>query len=116
MFFFYDTATTDNYPSSYTRALHDALPIWQASELWVLSATASVGIIARTKRAGAMPTTSPASSRPRRTQATPMPETISRAEELTSELQSLMRNSYADFCSQKKNSKNRSGFNHYTSR
>src|SRR3546814_2709035 len=48
----------------------------QASELWVLSATARVGIIARTKRAG-------------------------RSEEHTSELQSLMRLSYAVFCLQK---------------
>src|SRR3546814_16578689 len=80
-FFFKDTATTEIYTYGHTLSLHDALPI--SSHL------------------STRPTRPPSTRRSRRS------ATI-RSEEHTSELQSLMRISYAVFCL---NKKNKSGLN-----
>src|SRR3546814_1711105 len=101
-FFFYDTPTTVIYTYGHTISLHDALPIssspirmramrwsircWRSqsrarSPRWALSATSVITPIdpgeVRQQKGG-------------------------RSEEHTSELQSLMRKSYAVFCLQKK--------------
>src|SRR3546814_3516189 len=96
VFFFNDTATTEIYTSRHTLSLHDALPIFRGS--------------ARTpterQRNGApppSPVASPRSARSSRgaTTTTCSRRTPPRSEEHTSELQSLMRISYAVFCLKK---------------
>src|SRR3546814_16136688 len=94
LFSFNDTATTQIYTFLHTLSLHDALPI---------SAGRTMGLSAgRPYRASIGTTTSAATAlyQPGCTARTPAP----RSEEHTSELQSLMRISYADFCLKKKNS------------
>src|SRR5213596_4421331 len=71
-FFFNDTATTEIYTSPYTLSLHDALPICSTRQ-WTPSAPPD-----------------------------PQPQTLSRSEEHTSELQSHGLISYAVFCLKKK--------------
>src|SRR3546814_10698898 len=84
--FFNDTATTENYTYWHTLSLHDALPIWPVimpmnggryRKLWKLTASSSMITNSATMR----------------------------SEEHTSELQPLMRSSYAVFCSKNKNLK-----------
>src|SRR3546814_3398826 len=100
-FFFKDTATTEIYTYGHTLSLHDALPIY-SSEI--------------ANRACKSPPASPALARPGRLRLpnndskkslNPAPSPTSkpysgRSEEHTSELQSLMRISYAVFCLKKK--------------
>src|SRR3546814_7749346 len=80
--FFIDTATTEIYTYRHTLSLHDALPISRHRRAAVASRPS------RPDRRDA----------PARLYTTPV-----RSEEHTSELQSLMRISYAVFCLKKKN-------------
>src|SRR3546814_5992210 len=101
VFVFHDAATTDIYTYLHTLSLHDALPIcrrwrrraarygrgqstWKSP--WLLSASRVTPL-----RDTAINICCPANS-----------TTASRSEEHTSELQSLMRTSYAVFCSTQK--------------
>src|SRR3546814_7288771 len=77
-FFFDDTATTDIYTYCHTLSLHAALPIFRRCGRFSV------------RRAG-FPARCRAGSHP-----------VRRSEEHTSELQSLMRTSYAVFCLKKK--------------
>src|SRR3546814_17150177 len=95
-FFFNDTATTEIYTDSHTRPLHDALPIypyttdgkksppvsWDAACLEEVCGSCSMNINGTPRQACSA--------------------LVDRSEEHTSELQSLMRISYAVFCLQKK--------------
>src|SRR3546814_9924008 len=92
-FFVNDTATTEIYTYGHTLSLHDAVPIAICSRA-VYSARAMLS--------GA------GSPRTRRSSAR------KRSEEHTSELQSLMRISYAVFCLKKKNNKIEIGHDSYT--
>src|SRR3546814_2148072 len=95
-FFFNDTATTEIYTYCHTLSLHDALPIFPAGPLRThVPSTASRPRRAVHARPGTWPGPA-ARSWPR-----------SRSEEHTSELQSLMRISYAVFCLKKKKSNTR---------
>src|SRR3546814_14349190 len=99
VFFFNDTATTEIYTYLHTLSLHDALPIYLVREL-VRAAT-----VERKQRVGHVGF---ADGRIFEFAAIPLPDgnalftmldvTDSRSEEHTSELQSLMRISYAVFC------------------
>src|SRR3546814_1684131 len=95
IFFFNDTATTEIYTYGHTLSLHDALPIW-----W--NCTPTMGA-----RRCAMPMITPESDTAvtARSAGSDSGTTASewRSEEHTSELQSLMRISYAVFCLKKKN-------------
>src|SRR3546814_8085543 len=86
-FCFNDTATTEIYTYLHTLSLHDALPI--------SASRPSPEIASETSRSGAGSDRAPRSGH--------------RSEEHTSELQSLMRISYAVFCLKKKN------YRHYIS-
>src|SRR3546814_3924123 len=89
--FFNDTATTEIYTYGHTLSLHDALPIWPSRH--TSSSAATISAI-RSRNHGsylAIPWIS-ATVKPSR----------NRSEEHTSELQSLMRISYAVFCLKKK--------------
>src|SRR3546814_10190916 len=81
--FFKDTATAEIYAYCHTLSLHDALPIWAAPRP------------AAPRRRRSRPWAAPRHSA---RQAPP----AGRSEEHTSELQSLMRISYAVFCLKKK--------------
>src|SRR3546814_20924528 len=103
-FFFNDTATTEIYTYLHTLSLHDALPISFSCVLWVLL----IEIGRRTCGPSILCVTVVFSLFP--VYAHLMPEVISgvnqtiwRSEEHTSELQSLMRISYAVFCLKKNN-------------
>src|SRR3546814_2652330 len=93
MYFFKDTATTEIYTYVHTRSPHDALPICRRC---TPPTARRRGWRPRPRPAGASrgPWTAPAGPPPRRRR---------RSEEHTSELQSLMRISYAVFCLKKKN-------------
>src|SRR3546814_10856732 len=96
-FFFNDTAATEIYTYLHTHSLHDALPIITT----VLTPPPSKACQLRggiRQRPLASPSTH--SRRTRRSNASN--PTRSRSEEHTSELQSLMRSSYAVFCLKKK--------------
>src|SRR3546814_18258699 len=88
VFFFNDTATTEIYTYLHTLSLHDALPICRvagrllADDLRVQFGDLLGGIVER---------------------ADIGLQVLLRSEEHTSELQSLMRISYAVFCLKKKN-------------
>src|SRR3546814_3238374 len=88
-FFFNDTATTEIYTYVHTLSLHDALPIWRKAAPARCRRACPRGRARRAVRA--------ATRVPR-----PAPAAAPRSEEHTSELQSLMRNSYAVFCLKKK--------------
>src|SRR3546814_8552425 len=96
-FLFNDTATTEIYTYGHTLSLHDALPISRRI---------------RPGRGGlpAFPApwaTPQRGHQPVGQRATPQrPGMFGRSEEHTSELQSLMRISYAVFCLKKKNNEN----------
>src|SRR3546814_15264121 len=85
VFFFNDTATTEIYTYGHTLSLHDALPI-SPPGAWAARAARAM-----TAAAGAA--------------AMPLGAAPARSEEHTSELQSLMRISYAVFCLKKKKNK-----------
>src|SRR3546814_4696937 len=92
IFFFNDTATTEIYTYLHTLSLHDALPIYPA-------AGADLGQARRHEQSEAFAD----HSRRREEFADRAPVgSLIRSEEHTSELQSLMRNSYAVFCLKKK--------------
>src|SRR3546814_5778521 len=112
-FFFNEPATTEIYTYLHTLSLHDALPIsttttakasrcstWR-SRGWDWAARTS----RRWSTSGARPTASRPSPTPRTTAG--FPRATARSEEHTSELQSLMRISYAVFCLKKKKRKER---------
>src|SRR3546814_17234101 len=86
LFLFNDTATTEIYTYLHTLALHDALPIWS----WRKTESST--------RSAATDGSCTGSRAPSRWCGC----TASRSEEHTSELQSLMRISYAVFCLKKK--------------
>src|SRR3546814_2760100 len=112
-----DTATTDTYTYCHTLSLHDALPIFPIA---VVSSCAGRAVRPRSCRS--IRPRPNASSSPRAA-ASALPDTAlicrvpeaeryisryreRRSEEHTSELQSLMRISYAVFCLKKKNQNN----------
>src|SRR3546814_17796180 len=94
-FFFTDSATTDIYTYSHTLSLHDALPISGLHSF----ASASFRRVCAPPR---MLATGIAFAERHDEHAAPDDD---RSEEHTSELQSLMRISYAVFCLKKKNKK-----------
>src|SRR3546814_8046188 len=113
IFFFHVPATTESYTYRHTLSLHDALPISPWGVLWrtlgalLLGAVAAVAVATTVIALGRddqrrPPDTIELTPRPGDDLADPDPPT-SRSEEHTSELQSLMRISYAVFCLKKKN-------------
>src|SRR3546814_1129076 len=93
-FFFNYTATTEIYTYGHTLSLHDALPISTSSTMTASAMRRYSGFTRWAKRAPiCAPVTLPSNSSPAST---------IRSEEHTSELQSLMRISYAVFCLKKK--------------
>src|SRR3546814_5041834 len=123
-FLFMDPATTEIYTYGHTLSLHDALPIWPMAEARpgspsncpIASASAS-GSLGGTTRPltssatiSALPPTRVAAIGSAHAQAS----SRARSEEHTSELQSLMRISYAVFCLKKKiTTKNPTTLLHY---
>src|SRR3546814_4747468 len=91
-FFFNYTATTKIYTYLHTLSLHDALPISQRPQ------RAAVAVF-RTCRFQPLPVEA------HEIAETPIVRVPARSEEHTSELQSLMRISYAVFCLKKKTTK-----------
>src|SRR3546814_21143745 len=92
-FFFIDTATTEIYTYGHTLSLHDALPIFRPVNLRVvIAAFAQRCASCRVLLFPAL----------RRRVPQPSVNIRNRSEEHTSELQSLMRISYAVFCLKKK--------------
>src|SRR3546814_3084271 len=89
LFFFNDTATTEIYTYLHTLSLHDALPISSARQGRQVRSIQPVRQMAARRRQ------CPVFRR--------LGEISRRSEEHTSELQSLMRISYAVFCLKKKN-------------
>src|SRR3546814_1082506 len=108
-FFFNDTATTEIYTYGHTLSLHDALPICSAVQLAArIEPHVRPGEIWATEafrmRLEAGPTLYAAIEiPPAATERAEKPGGTERSEEHTSELQSLMRISYAVFCLTKKN-------------
>src|SRR3546814_9713389 len=115
-FFFKDPATTEIYTYGHTLSLHDALPIYStaATPRWHGRPSSAerrrdVRSIPRARRHGDAGRYRSASARSvrgapssvRRQSSLPCPA-APRSEEHTSELQSLMRISYAVFCLKKK--------------
>src|SRR3546814_17080397 len=99
-FVFNDTATTEIYTYLHTLSLHDALPISR-------SATISPGATARSTPRKTSIVSSPwmkLRRRPATLRTSFIAQHLDRSEEHTSELQSLMRISYAVFCLKKKTS------------
>src|SRR3546814_2904115 len=92
-FFFNDPATTEIYTYCHTLSLHDALPIYSTAR----------ACPSRSPRPCSRPQTAEQLSSYGRDDGL---SDIGRSEEHTSELQSLMRISYAVFCLKKKNNKN----------
>src|SRR3546814_15683226 len=97
VFFCRITATTEIDPEWHTLALHDALPISVTCDVrWTAHGEAALGALAAAvDSARAADPLSPV------TVVTPSPSVAVRSEEHTSELQSLMRTSYAVFCLKK---------------
>src|SRR3546814_16762189 len=90
--FFNDTSTTEIYTYGHTLSLHDALPI------------------CRGRGCGLLPPVAVLQLQPREVPAhRAVAERHDRSEENTSELQSLMRISYAVFCLKKKTNTNNHG-------
>src|SRR3546814_7241134 len=106
---FNDTATTDIYTDGHTLSLHDALPI--SFEPYLMSAECivelqeEVGIRFDAAVGFGIELDHPALDAVRVELAVPGPVQRVRSEEHTSELQSLMRISYAVFCLNKKTTK-----------
>src|SRR3546814_9268650 len=111
---FNDTATTEIYTYLHTLSLHDALPIYRSCRNTPSRRSTCArrhrGSSRRADRSGRAPAA--AGWRPARCAAAAPPPPArgsppaARSEEHTSELQSLMRISYAVFCLKKKNTKN----------
>src|SRR3546814_6843523 len=108
IFFFNDTATTEIYTYLHTLSLHDALPISARSSTPTRPRRSCTRPHARWNM---IPSDS---MRPKRACSNcarwraNMASSPTRSEEHTSELQSLMRISYAVFCLKKKNKQNKS--------
>src|SRR3546814_4671127 len=116
-FFFNDTATTEIYTYGHTLSLHDALPICAGRRArrragrvrrygWTWPPAGGAGPACRDPRCAVR------APRPRRRAGSAVPArsrrpACARSEEHTSELQSLMRISYAVFCLKKKNIENK---------
>src|SRR3546814_8189753 len=102
IFFFNDTATTDIYTYCHTLSLHDALPIsrWRRSRS---STGAATSRSSRPLSAHGCWTISTSTCWPNTSTGHRSSSRGTRSEEHTSELQSLMRISYAVFCLKKKN-------------
>src|SRR3546814_17995087 len=96
VFFFNDTATTEIYTYLHTLSLHDALPISGPTQRLV----DRIGAIGRRDDDEVGARLQPVHQRQELRD-----EAFFRSEEHTSELQSLMRISYAVFCLKKKNKK-----------
>src|SRR3546814_7900760 len=105
-FFFNDTATTEIYTYLHTLALHDALPIScptaSATMTWMRSRRPpSTAPALRVCRTGSCSSTCAKTDWSRYWMKPSLSAANYRSEEHTSELQSLMRISYAVFCLQK---------------
>src|SRR3546814_9330567 len=98
IFFFNDTSTTEIYTSLHTLSLHDALPILR----WTSCCTRHGRGSTRRRTSGARSCPRPAKRRSASAPTFRKAPSARRSEEHTSELQSLMRNSYAVFCLKKK--------------
>src|SRR3546814_17878784 len=96
-FFFNDTATTEIYTYCHTLSLHDALPIC-ASRALVSRPSSAARTAGQVGGAMLIPGPKPVAALGKAGPAV-------RSEEHTSELQSLMRISYAVFCLKKKKKK-----------
>src|SRR3546814_5868573 len=124
--FFKDTATTEIYTVGHTLSLHDALPIYcngvrpstaantrlRCCPLNPDSSASSARLVRRANRVFSSSSTSATTGSTGRGRS--RPSDASRSEEHTSELQSLMRISYAVFCLKKKklNSANTNAHTH----
>src|SRR3546814_19712084 len=109
-----DTATTEIYTYRHTLSLHDALPISLDSKLRnqnTRSPCSRLSLIICVTNASSPPVHHNSSAWPPKFRAGSVPPLAGRcrlchlrrrSEEHTSELQSLMRNSYAVFCLKKK--------------
>src|SRR3546814_9719148 len=95
---FNDTATTESYTYLHTLSLHDALPISMRLRIEV---PVNLVVIRCPNRSRGVSELSKRNGRG----LAPPPEVLPRSEEHTSELQSLMRISYAVFCLKKKTQK-----------
>src|SRR3546814_19171528 len=103
VFFFNDTATTEIYTYRHTLSLHDALPIAsQASSSRRAAAMCKSRKRALNARSKAASFRNQLSGPASRQKSITVPDSSERSEEHTSELQSLMRISYAVFCLKKK--------------
>src|SRR3546814_5724676 len=106
LFFFNETATTEIYTYEHTLSLHDALPIYCPRATRSSACCARPWPPIRSSPRGSISVPTRARYTPARTRAIAGTASPSiRSEEHTSELQSLMRNSYAVFCLKKKNKK-----------
>src|SRR3546814_14371245 len=103
VFFFTDTATTETYTSLHSLSLHDALPIG-ADQRRVENAVEKMSL-ASLGDGVANDTDEVDRLHCRTRQLRRADEMLHRSEEHTSELQSLMRISYAVFCLKKKQKK-----------
>src|SRR3546814_4916165 len=119
--FFNDTATTEIYTYGHTLSLHDALPIFDHEigerVLAVLAHATEVepSVLRRdAARAAHELTGGTLGLNACHGCASRNAEPISRSEEHTSELQSLMRISYAVFCLKKKNTQQNPQSEHMT--
>src|SRR3546814_3283601 len=101
VFFFNDTATAEIYTYRHTLALHGALPISSASLGSNSQSTGPPDLNQTSGASGACGVNLPRTEG-RASKLTSPPPPQARSEEHTSELQSLMRNSYAVFCLKKK--------------
>src|SRR3546814_20531317 len=99
-FFFNDTATTEIYTCLHTLSLHDALPI-SGDAAAPRERPAPPGASREADARGQQGARDPDHH------GRPAPAGADRSEEHTSELQSLMRISYAVFCLKKKNNQQR---------
>src|SRR3546814_13803936 len=100
VFFFNDTATTEIYTYLHTLSLHDALPIYSTHGPGTACLPRASNAMASSTGLAPIPPDSSSTTRA----WTPWSARRFRSEEHTSELQSLMRISYAVFCLKKKNS------------
>src|SRR3546814_1544364 len=114
-FSFNATSTTETYTYLHTLSLHDALPISPSSIASRISCSSSPVTVASTSTAAVF-CIKPQDQRAITTAPTkPMAASIQthpRSEEHTSELQSLMRISYADICLKKQNRYDVKCYNH----
>src|SRR3546814_2497188 len=107
-FFFNYKATTGIYTDCNTRSLHDALPIWMGlssaggtSWFWLVRVSSTKPNSPACARYRPVRSDTPVDAPRMRASTVTSPSLNSRSEEHTSELQSLMRNSYAVLCLKK---------------